>query len=226
MSDIYNKLNSLKSKLNNLEQTVSEEVKKEQSNIIYKDRLNQKLPIIKENQLNKIKFNVGNEVTLMTSNYSIKNFPYKLTLKDEILGGENEIFVDSSESIFSAILEIIRTLANEKLDVKKQLVVTCNIHALEIHAKEYFQDDTAEVLKKFDLIFNPPWVKKFTEKKPKRDPNKWTPDIYILCYSCGTQNDGSHWRKRATYDRGNDSYCIDNYIATCLSCDPENTLQY
>lgn len=231
MTDIFNKLNLLKNKLNDLEQSVSEEVKREESKVIYKERINKKLPFVKEyqNSSSRVKINVGNELILQTSTNSINTFPYKLTLKDAIknLDKNGEIFIDSSESLFSAILEIIRTISNnQNLEIQKKMIISCHPDALHIHANEYFLEDTDEVLKKFDFIYSPPWVKRVSQAKPRQDPNKWPKDTYILCYSCGSQNDGTHWRKHANSDRSNDNYCIDNYIATCLVCDPSNTLQY
>lgn len=228
MSDIFNRLNSLKNKLNDLELTVTTEVKKEEIQGVYRDRIDKKLPYIREMQNSKLKINVGDETTITTSHFAINNFPYKLSLKEDIkFIGTDELYVDSSESLFSSIVDIIRVLSNDpKLEGQKKLVISCHPDALKIHAKDYFLEDTDKVIGMFELIYSPPWVKRKVQHKPRQDPNKWSKDSIIQCYSCGSQNDGTHWRKKASYDRGNDNYCIDNYIATCMNCDPSNTLQY
>jgi len=229
MSDIFNRLNSLKNKLNDLEQTVTTEVKREEIQGVYKERIDKKLPMIREMQNNKLKINLGDEDLIFTSRITINKFPFKLSLKEEIknIGSEEELYLDSSVSLFSSIIEIIRNLAeNPTPEKKKNIVITCHPDALRAHAKEYFLEDTDKVFNNFELVYSPPWVKRKVEQKSKQDPNKWPKDVYICCYSCGNQNDGTHWRKRANYDRSNDNYCIDNYIATCLNCDPSNTLQY
>lgn len=227
MSDIFNKLNQLKGKLTELEVNIADEVRKEQTMGSYKERLEKKLPLLREMQRERVSINVGNEVQLITSKSTINNFPFKLSIKDEIKTTQDEIFVDSSESLFSGILEIIRSLSSDpEIKEKRKLIVTCNTQALEIHAKDFFSDDTQKVLEAFDLISVPFWTKVKKEERKKKDPNKWGADVYILCYSCGSQNDGTHWRKRCSYDRADDSYCIEFYIATCLTCDPSNTLTY
>lgn len=229
MTDIFNRLNSLKNKLNDLEQTVTTEVKREEIQGIYKDRVDKKLPLIREMQNSKLIINAGDEDILVTSKTTISRFPYKLSLKEEIkfLGTEEELYIDTSLHLFSPILEIIRFLAeNPNPESKKKLVIESHPDAIKVHAKEFFLEDTEKVINNFELIYSPPWVKRKVEQKSRQDPNKWPKDTYVCCYSCGTQNDGTHWRKKATYDRANDNYCIDNYIATCLNCDPGNTLQY
>lgn len=227
MSDIFNKLNQLKGKLTELEVNIADEVRKEQTMGSYKERLDKKLPLLREMQRERVNINVGNELLVTTSKSTINNFPFKLSIKEEVKSTNNEIFVDSSESLFSGILEIIRSLSNDPdIKEKRKLIVTCNTNALEIHAKEFFGEDTTKILEGFELISIPFWTKCKKEEKKRKDPNKWGADAYILCYSCGSQNDGTHWRKRCSYDRADDSYCIDFYIATCLTCDPSNTLTY
>lgn len=229
MSEIYNKLNSLKNRLNDLELTVTQEVKKEETQHIYKARMEKKLPLIKEMQNSKVSINAGQEATFTTSRFTIQSFPYSLSLKEDVktLREDEEVFVDSSESLFSAILDMIRVLAeNPALEAQKKLVIACHPDALRNHATEFFGEDTENVFKRFEFIYNPVWVKREVKHKPRQDPNKWPKDACIQCYSCGSQNEGSHWKKRCSYDRANDSYCIDYYIATCMTCDPGNTLTY
>lgn len=229
MSDIFSKLNNLKDKLNDLEMTVSEEVKKEQIQGVYKERIEKKMPQIRQNLNEKVKINTGDEAVLITSQNSIKNFPYKLSIKEEVnnLRSSEELWVDSSESLFTVILEIIRFLTNNpNLEAQRKLVIFCHPEALKIHAKEFFLEDTDTVLEKFELIYCCPWVKRKVQSKQKQDPNKWNKMVNIKCYNCGAENDGTHWRKKPNYDRSDDDYCVEGYIATCLVCDPDNSRNY
>lgn len=50
MSDIFNKLNQLKGKLTELEVNIADEVRKEQTMGSYKERLDKKLPLLREMQ--------------------------------------------------------------------------------------------------------------------------------------------------------------------------------
>lgn len=169
MSDIFNKLNQLKGKLTELEVNIADEVRKEQTMGSYKERLDKKLPLLREMQRERVNINVGNELLVTTSKSTINNFPFKLSIKEEVKSTNNEIFVDSSESLFSGILEIIRSLSNDPdIKEKRKLIVTCNTNALEIHAKEYFGEDTTKILEGFELISIPFWTKcKKEEKKEK-----------------------------------------------------------
>jgi len=229
MSDIFSKLNNLKNKLNDLEMTVSEEVKKEQIQGIYKDRIEEKMPQVRQNLREKVKINTGDESVLVTSQNSIKKFPYKLSFRDEVsvLKSDEELWVDSSESLFTVILEIIRVLSNNPhLEAQRKLVIFCHPEALKIHAKEFFLEDTDKVLEKFELIYCCPWIKRKVQSKQKQDPNKWNKNVNIKCYSCGNDNDGTHWKKKPNYHRSDDEYCVEGYIATCMTCDSDNTLNY
>ena len=229
MSDIFNKLNNLKVRLADLEINFTEEIKKEEEIGLYKSRMDKKLPAIREYQTAKVKFNLGNEIILTSSLKTILSFPYKLTLKDEIkfIKSNDELFIDSSESLFSPIVEMIRISSNNPtFEGRNKIAITCSQEAIKVHAKEYFGEDTEKVLDRFEFVYSPEWIKKVLEAKPKKSINKWGPNDYILCYSCGTQNAGEHWKKRCSYDRANDSYCIDYFIATCMTCDPSNTLTY
>jgi hypothetical protein len=227
MSNIFDKLNSIKGKLANLEVSFEAEVKKEEKSVDYKQRLEQKLPKLIKNQYKKVLFDIGNEVTIITSSETIYDFPYKLILKS-IISNTNEsipIFIDSSLVLFNPIISMIRHLSTEPL-LRKKMIINCPLEALIVHSKEYFLDDSDKVLDNFEFEYIPPWEKREKPCKSKKNPNKWNINDYIQCYSCGQQNDGTFWKKRCSYDRANDSYCIDFYIATCLTCDPENTLTY
>lgn len=229
MSHIFNKLNSIKDKLANLEMNFETEVKKEEQVNHYKNRIDKKLPYIVKNQTSKIKFDIGGEAFIVAALSTIMDFPFTLTLKQEITNNSSSkpIFLDSSRNLFSAVINIIRNIATEPIvEGKRKLIINCSVEALQAHSKEYFLEDTEKVLNQFDFQYDPPWVKKEKSQKPKKDIKKWGKGEYILCYACGQQNDGTFWRKRCSYDRNNDSYCIDFYIATCLNCDPDNTLTY
>lgn len=229
MTDIFNKLNDIKSKLASLEVNISHEIKKEENENVYKTRMDSKLPKIIKYQNSKVKFNVGNEVILMCSLDTLIAFPFSLSLKEEALHikpGES-LFIDASESLFAPIIEMIRFISENSLnDNKKTLIVSACPSAIEKHSKEYFKDDTEKVISRFIFIYKPFWVKQEPKEKKKKQTNKWGKNDYILCYSCGAQNDGTFWRKRCSYDRADDTYCIGYYIATCMNCDPSNTLTY
>ncbi len=229
MTDIFNKLNDIKSKLASLEVNITHEIKKEQIENVYKSRMETKLPQIIKYQKSKVKFNVGNEVTIICSLDTLLSFPFALSLKEEALHIQNEkaIFVDASESLFSPVVDMIRFISQNSLnDNKKTLIVSSYPSAIEKHSKEYFMDDTEKVLSRFIFVYKPFWVKSVPQEKKKKQLNKWSKNDYIQCYSCGAQNDGTFWRKRCSYDRADDSYCIGFYIATCMACDPSNTLTY
>lgn len=227
MSNIFDKLNSIKGKLADLEINFEAEVKKEEKSVDYKQRIEQKLPKLIKNQFKKVLFDIGGEVTIITSSETIYDFPYKLSLKG-LISDSNEsipIFIDSSFVLFTAIINIIRHLSTQPL-LRKKLIINCPLEALSVHSKEYFLEDSEKVLENFDFEYIPSWVKKEKTNKSKKNPNKWNINDSIQCYSCGQQNDGTFWKKRCSYDRANDSYCIEFHIATCLTCDPENTLTY
>lgn len=235
MSNIFNKLNDLKGKLANLELDFESEIKKEEKVEDMKGRLEKKLPLVIKMQNSKLKLDIGNEIEIITTEQTILNFPFKLNLKEEILSSSNNIknskglFIDSSKFLFSPIINIIRHLSdNPSFELNKDLIINCSEESLKVHAKEFFLEDTDKVLSKFNFQFVAPWerIKRTEVPKNKKNPNKWGPNDYILCYSCGSANDGNHWKKRCSYDRADDSYCISFYIATCLTCDPENTLTY
>lgn len=229
MSDIFNKLNSLKGKLSVLEQNVIPEVKVEDTVDTYKSRISNKIPSIISSQSSKIRLDIGNECILMTTLPTIINFPFKLTLKDVIasLSFNETVFVDASENLFTPILDIIRILSEEpNFEGKKVIKTTLSVEVVAHFCNDFFLDDTSKILEKFDFIYTPPWIKRVKESKKKVNPNKWSTSDYIQCYSCGQTNDGTFWKKRCSYDRQDDSYCINFFIATCTNCDPENTLTY
>jgi hypothetical protein len=226
MSDIFSKLNNLKDKLNDLEMTVSEEVKKEQIQGVYKVRIQKKMPQVRQNLSEKVKINTGDEAVLITSQNSIKNFPYKLSIREEVsnLRSDEELWVDSSESLFTVILEIIRFLTNNpNLEAQRKLVIFCHPEALKIHAKEFFLEDTDTVLEKFELVYCCPWIKRKVMSKQKTEKNKWNRNVSIKCYKCLSQNDGTHWKKKPVFDDPEDNFTIEGYIAICLVCDSDNT---
>lgn len=233
MTDIFNKLNDIKSKLAELDKNIVVEIKKEKEENLYKNRMDSKLPKVIESQLSKIYLNIGNEIFLTCSLSSFINFPYKLSLKEEVMNysrsnsKQNPIFIDSSESLFFPIIEIIRCLSNNPdFEQIKTITVSSCPHSVEKHCKEFFLEDTEKVLSRFSFVFKPFWIKSQKAQKKTKLTNKWKSDAYILCYACGGQNDGTFWRKRCSYDRADDSYCIEFYIATCMNCDPDNTLTY
>lgn len=229
MSDIFNKLNSLKGKLAELEKNVVHEVIVEDTTNTLKSRIDSKIPLIIATQSSKIRLDVGNECVLMTTLSTITNFPFKLTLKDIISSANSNelIFVDASEQLFTPILDIIRILSEQPNFEGKKLIKTALSAEVVAHfCNNYFLEDTSKVLEKFDFIYTPPWIKRIKENKKKINPNKWSVNDYIQCYSCGQTNDGTFWKKRCSYDRQDDSYCINFFIATCTSCDPENSLTY
>jgi hypothetical protein len=225
MSDIFNKLSNLKGKLADLELNFDQEIKKEEGIEEYKKRMALKMPLIKEMQVSRLKFNVGNEQTIQCAQSTIKNFPFTLTLKNET---SNEIFIDSSIHLFSTVLDMIRSITPENVnsEERRKLTVTRPFEAIQVHSKEYFLEDTEKVLNKFEFVYMAPWVKRVPDEKKKKVTNKWGANDYILCYGCSAQNYGQHWKKRCSYDRADDSYCINFYIATCLTCDPDNTKVY
>lgn len=229
MSDIFNKLNSLKEKLAELEQSKVPEVVIEETKNTYKSRIDSKLPAIIALQSSKIKLDIGNECTLMTTLSTITNFPYKLILKDIVnsVSLREPIFIDASENLFTPILDIIRVLSEEpNFEGKRVIKTSLSVEVVAHFCRDFFLEDTSKILEKFDFIYTPPWIKRVKENKKKVNPNKWSPNDYIQCYSCGQTNDGTFWKKRCSYDRQDDSYCINFFIATCTNCDPENSLTY
>lgn len=229
MTDIFAKLNNLKSKLQDLEVNVSEEVKKEESLKGLKARLDKKLPLVRQMQKSKVIINAGDEIKIATSEATINNFPYKLVLKDELknLKQGEELFVDASEHLFSAVIDIIRTLSmNPEINEIRSLVVSCHPDALTVFSKEMFLEDSKTVLDKFNFTYVAPWAKIVRIPEKKKEKNIWDASSPILCYSCGAVNTGTHWRKLSNSGRSDDSYCINGYIATCLNCDPNNTISY
>ena len=232
MTNIFNKLNDLKGKLANLELDFESEIKKEETLEDMKGRLEKKLPLVIKMQNSKIKLDIGNELELITTEQTILNFPYKLSLKQDISSCNNcskGLFIDSSRNLFSPIINIIRHLSNNPTsELNKDLIINCTLDSLKVHAKEYFLEDTDTVLSKFNFEFVPEWqrTKRAEIVKFKKSINKWGKNDYILCYSCGSANEGQHWRKKCSYDRAEDTYSVGGFIATCINCDPENTLTY
>ena len=74
MTSIFNKLNDIKGKLASLEENITTEIKKEEEINFYKQRIDKKIPFIIKQQKSKIKLNVGNEFTYVTSIESILSF--------------------------------------------------------------------------------------------------------------------------------------------------------
>lgn len=229
MSDIFNKLNGLKGKLAELEKNVVVESNVEVVTNTFKSRIESKIPLLISSQKSKVRLDIGNECILITTLSTIKDFPYKLTLKEHInIPNDSEpYFIDSSEQLFTPILDMIRYLSeNPQFEGKKLIKTSISVEAVAHYCKEYFLEDTSAVLEKFDFIYTPNWIKRIKEIKKRFNPNKWMPGDYIQCYSCSSNNDGTFWKKRCSYDRQDDSYCINFFIATCTNCDPENTLSY
>lgn len=242
MTNILNKLLDIRNKIASLDiKPIKEQLKSTEDS--YQKRIDDKLPKIIQSQNGKVSLNAGNEFIFIISHETIINFPFSLSLKSEIKEWKSKepIFIDASKNLFEPIVNIIRYMIsyvcakNENTHEDIHLITNVNrlflkirvpTEQLKVKAKEFFGDDTGKIFDLIGLDYIPFWKEIVNKKKEVQALNKWRKTDYILCYSCGAENDGTFWKKKISYDRANDNYAIDNYIATCLVCDSNNTLEY
>lgn len=233
MNTALEKLCKIKEELKKIELNLENEINIEKYEKDYNERINKKLPLIARMKDNKIKINAGNNYFFYTTKDTINNFPYKLSLKEDLKDNYNEneeIFVDSSYNMFSAILKIIRHFNNNNYKDKVNTVIStyCINERLKTHAKEFFMEDTDEVFNHFMFKYINPNNKNIIKDRAYKDDNinKWSNQAKIKCFKCGKDNDGNFWKKKLSTDRKNDEFVIQNYYATCSKCDLNNTLNY
>lgn len=229
MSNLFDKLQSLKDKLAHLEDDYTHEIKEEEKTNAYKIRIEKKLPFIKEMQKSKVIINTGGEAKIITSRATIQGFGYILSLKDDLnsMTNTNEILIDASYELFYPIMEIIRHNLTEEVENKYSITVKASPLAIRKLATQFFGDDTNKILENYELNYICPFTNKEESKvSEKKLSHKWEKGVYILCYSCGNANDGSFNRKLLSHERADDNYVKDKYYATCMNCDPSGTLCY